>query len=346
MRVGQVMTRQVEAIGPDATIHEAAEKMRILDVGPLPVVEGKRVIGMITDRDITVRVTAEGRDPVTARVRDAMTTIVIGCGEDDDVAEAARLMEEHQIRRLPVLGRDKELVGIVSLGDIAITTGDDRLTGETLERISEPAKPELETVTTGQTATTGRAEGTDRDRGAPDRAGLRTVAGLFADRAQAEHAIEHLRRAGVDPGRVSVITKDPAYAREVASDTGAKVAGSTATGAGLGAILGGAAGWLVGIGALAIPGIGPVIAAGPIAAALGVAGTTAAVGAAGGAVAGGLVGALTGWGFSESEAREYEKRVAQGDILVTVEADGRIARLAEDVFRRDGADHVAGKAAA
>ncbi len=340
MRVGQVMTRHVEAIGPDATIHEAAEKMRALDVGPLPVVEGKRVVGMITDRDITVRLTAEGRDPVTARVRDAMTREVIGCKEDDDVAEAARLMEEHQIRRLLVLGRDQELLGILSLGDIAITTGDDRLAGETLERISEPAKPELETVAPG------RPSGAERDRSAPSHAGHRMVAGLFADRRQAEQAIEDLRHAGIDPGRVSVITKDPSAAREVAGNTGARVAGSTAAGAGLGAILGGAAGWLVGIGALAIPGIGPVLAAGPIAAALGVAGTTAAVGAAGGAVAGGLVGALTGWGFSESEAREYEKRVAAGEILVTVEADGQIARLAEDIFRRDGADRVAGRAAA
>jgi CBS domain-containing protein len=340
MRVGQVMTLHVETIGPDATIQEAAEKMRALDVGPLPVLEEGRVIGMITDRDITIRLTAEGRDPVTARVRDAMTREVIRCAEDDDVTEAARLMEQHQVRRLLVLGRDQHLVGIVSLGDIAITTGDDRLTGETLERISEPAQPAMEVVALG------RSERADRDDDRTDRPGRRIVAGLFGDRSHAEQAIADLRRAGVDAGRVSVITKDPGYAREVAGDTGAKVAGSTAAGAGLGALLGGAAGWLVGIGALAIPGIGPVIAAGPIAAALGGAGTTAAVGAAGGAVAGGLVGALTGWGFSESEARDYEHRVKDGDILITIEAEGRIARAAEDVLRRDGADRVAGKRAA
>jgi CBS domain-containing protein len=376
MRVGHVMTHDVETIGPDGTIREAAEKMRSLDVGLLPVVDGKRVIGMITDRDITVRITADGRDPDTSRVREAMSEGMIGCHEDDDVAEAARLMEEHQIRRLPVLGRDKELVGILSLGDIAITTGDEQLTGETLERISEPAKPEIHTMATGRSATetdpvvarqsatetqtvatgrsatdtrttaTGRTRADDRKRHDSDRSGRRMVAGLFADRTRAEQAIEDLRREGIDPGRVSVITKDPSYAREVAGDTGAKVAGSTATGAGLGALLGGAAGWLVGIGALAIPGIGPVLAAGPIAAALGVGGATAAVGAGVGAAAGGIVGALTGWGFSESEARDYESRVAHGDILVTVEGDGEVAHIAEDVFHRDGADRVAGKRAA
>jgi CBS domain-containing protein len=343
MRIGQVMTLGVEGIGPDATIQEAAEKMRTLDVGPLPVLEEGRAIGMITDRDITVRLTAEGRDPLTARVRDAMTPAVISCNEDDDVTEAARLMEQHQVRRLLVLGRDQHPVGIISLGDIAITTGDDRLTGEALERISEPAKPDLELLSVGHPE---RRPPGDRSDDSSDQPGRRIVAGLFADRSHAEHAIADLRAAGVDPSRVSVITKDPAYAREVASDTGAKVAGSTAAGAGLGALLGGAAGWLVGIGALAIPGIGPVIAAGPIAAALGVAGTTAAVGAAGGAIAGGLVGALTGWGFSESEAREYEDRVKAGDILITVEADGQIARRAEDLLRQDGADRVAGRRAA
>jgi hypothetical protein len=114
-----------------------------------------------------------------------------------------------------------------------------------------------------------------------------------------------------------------------------------ASGAGLGAILGGAAGWLVGIGALAIPGVGPIVAAGPIAAALGVAGTTAAAGAGVGAVAGGLVGALTGWGFSESEARAYQQGVERGDILVAVELpDDEDAGRAEDILKRHGGDRV------
>jgi len=175
---------------------------------------------------------------------------------------------------------------------------------------------------------------------------IRRVAALFERREEAQRALEDLRGAGIDPGRVSVISKDVARAREVAGDTGAQVASGTATGAGLGLLLGGVAGWLIGVGALAIPGIGPVIAAGPIAAALGIAGTTAAAGAGAGAVAGGLVGALTAWGFSESEARDYEARIARGDILVTAEVDEWLARRAESILRDDGADDVATRKAA
>ena len=111
-------------------------------------------------------------------------------------------------------------------------------------------------------------------------------------------------------------------------------------------LFGGVTGWLIGVGALAIPGIGPIIAAGPIAAALGVAGTTAAAGAGAGAVAGGLVGALTSWGFSESEAREYESRVQHGDVLIAADVDEAIAPRAEEILRKDGADRVTSRKAA
>jgi len=167
------------------------------------------------------------------------------------------------------------------------------------------------------------------------------VAGLFESQAMAQRAIEDLRTATVDAGRVSVIARDKERARDVAEQTGAEVATGAATGAGLGAILGGAAGWLVGIGALAIPGIGPIVAAGPIAAALGVAGTTAAAGAGVGVVAGGIVGALTGWGFSESEAKAYQDGIERGDLLLAVEVpDGDDAGRVEDIFKRDGGDRV------
>jgi CBS domain-containing protein len=96
---------------------------------------------MLTDRDIAVRAVAEGRDPKTARVRDAMTPEVVYCFEDQDIQEAARLMKDKQIRRLVVLDRDKRLAGILSLGDLAVDTGDEKLAGETLERVSEPAMP-------------------------------------------------------------------------------------------------------------------------------------------------------------------------------------------------------------
>jgi hypothetical protein len=171
---------------------------------------------------------------------------------------------------------------------------------------------------------------------------MKVVAGLFESQTTAQRAIEDLRTLGIDPGRVSVIARDKEQAREVANQTGAEVATGTATGAGLGAILGGAAGWLVGIGALAIPGIGPIVAAGPIAAALGVAGTTAAAGAGVGVVAGGIIGALTGWGFSESEAKAYQDGIERGDLLLAVEvADSNDeAGRVEDMFKRDGGDRV------
>jgi CBS domain-containing protein len=141
MQVSEVMTRDAECIGPDATLQQAAEKMKSLDVGSLPVCDNDRLVGMLTDRDITVRSVSDGHDPRTDRVRDAMTPKVIYCSEDQDVTEAARLMKENQVRRLPVLNRDKRLVGIVSLGDLAVETHDEQLAGSTLEAVSEPSRP-------------------------------------------------------------------------------------------------------------------------------------------------------------------------------------------------------------
>ena len=175
---------------------------------------------------------------------------------------------------------------------------------------------------------------------------MRTVAGIFENGNEAQRVLEDLRRAGIEPEHISVLTHDPAKAREIVSDTGAQVASGTATGAGLGLLLGGVAGWLIGVAALSIPVVGPIIAAGPIAAALGLAGTTAAAGAGAGAVAGGLVGALTAWGFSESEAREYESRVKEGGILVAAEIEERGVERAEAILRDAGAEHIATRRAA
>jgi len=139
MRVSEVMTRGAECISPDASLQEAAGRMNALNVGSLPVCDNDRLAGMITDRDVTVRATAGACDPCSTRVRDVMTTGIVYCFEDQDVSEAGRLMEENQIRRLAVLNRDKRLVGIVSLGDLAVKTGDKGLSGKTLEQVSEPA---------------------------------------------------------------------------------------------------------------------------------------------------------------------------------------------------------------
>jgi CBS domain-containing protein len=144
MQVKDVMTRGVECTGPEASLQEAADRMRQLDIGPLPVCEGDRLVGMITDRDITIRCTAEGKHPAQGRVRDAMTPDVVYCFEDQDVSEAASQMRDRQIRRLVVLDRNKRLAGIVSLGDLALETGDKELAGSALEGISQPGEADVE----------------------------------------------------------------------------------------------------------------------------------------------------------------------------------------------------------
>jgi len=141
MQVKEIMTRSVEVIEPDRPLTEAAQLMREFNIGPLPVSEEGRLVGMLTDRDIAVRSTAQGEDPARERVRDVMTPEVIYCFEDQSVAQAARMMREYKVRRLVVLDRDKRLVGIVSLGDLAVEAHDDELVGNTLEGVSEPAEP-------------------------------------------------------------------------------------------------------------------------------------------------------------------------------------------------------------
>lgn len=142
MRIRDVMTQGVECVRPDDSIAGAAERMRNLNVGSLPVCgDHDKLVGMITDRDITVRATAAADNPSNTWVRDVMTPDIIYCFEDQDVSEAAQLMEEKQVRRLVVLNKDKRLVGIISLGDLAVKNSDERLSGEVLERVSEPAVP-------------------------------------------------------------------------------------------------------------------------------------------------------------------------------------------------------------
>jgi CBS domain-containing protein len=136
-RIRDIMTRQPRVIQPDATVADAAAMMRRLDVGALPVCDGSRLIGMLTDRDITTRSTADGRDPHLTPVRDVMSPGVAWATEDDLVDEAVRIMREHQIRRLPIVDERHSLVGVVSLGDLATEIGDDEVSGDTLERISE-----------------------------------------------------------------------------------------------------------------------------------------------------------------------------------------------------------------
>ena len=142
MQLKEIMTRNVEVIRPESTVAEAAEKMKSLDVGPLPVCDGERLVGMVTDRDITLRATADGKDPNTTRVLDVMTPEVFYCYDDQDIAAAALTMEEKQIRRLPIVDRNHRLVGIISLGDLAVDAEDESLSGEVLTEVSTPSRPE------------------------------------------------------------------------------------------------------------------------------------------------------------------------------------------------------------
>jgi CBS domain-containing protein len=138
MKVNEIITHDPQVIRPETALIEAAQKMKSMDIGMLPVCDGDRLVGMITDRDIAVRGVAQGYDPKTARVQEVMTPEVIYCFDDEDVKDVAKKMEEKQVRRLPVLNREKRLVGIVSLGDLAVRTGKEKLAGEVLERVSEP----------------------------------------------------------------------------------------------------------------------------------------------------------------------------------------------------------------
>ena len=138
MKISAILTPDPQCVSPEAALTQAARKMKLLDVGIMPVCANDRLVGTITDRDIVIRAVAAGSNPNTTCVQEVMTRDLFYCFDDEEVIEAARLMEERQIRRLPILNRNKRLVGIVSLGDLAIRTHEERLVGEVLECISEP----------------------------------------------------------------------------------------------------------------------------------------------------------------------------------------------------------------
>jgi CBS domain-containing protein len=141
MQIRDIMTREVEVVAVDAPVRDAAAKMKQLDVGAIPVCDGQKLTGVLTDRDIAVRLAAEGRNPAETRVSEIMTRDLYYCFEDQDVEEAATVMEAGQIRRLPILDQDRQLVGIISLGDISVRSDEKKAAGEALEGISEPAAP-------------------------------------------------------------------------------------------------------------------------------------------------------------------------------------------------------------
>lgn len=139
--VKDVMTPQAEVASPDDTVEEAAVTMKTLDICVLPVCDEEGMVGILTDRDIVVRVVGEKRDPKAMRVGEAMTPNIVYCFEDDSLDKVATLFSDHQIRRLPVLNRERELVGIVSLGDLAVHGEDRDRTNAAFEEVSQPSRP-------------------------------------------------------------------------------------------------------------------------------------------------------------------------------------------------------------
>ena len=143
MKVSEAMTRNVLLANPEETIQEAASTMASLDAGVLPVGEKDHLIGIITDRDIAIRGIAQGKGP-EAKVRDVMSKDIKYCFDDQDVEEVTRNMADIQVRRLPVINREKRLVGILSLGDIAISR-DGKRAGDALRGISRPGGEHTQT---------------------------------------------------------------------------------------------------------------------------------------------------------------------------------------------------------
>jgi CBS domain-containing protein len=142
MKLSEIMTRDVEIIQPDDSLQLAAKKMKDRNIGFLPVCDGGTLMGVLSDRDLTVRALAEGMDVNIMLSRDLMTTPAVFCFDDQDVSEAAQIMEQNQIRRLVVVSReDQSLVGVVSLGDLARVTSTD-MSGKVLKEVSAPEASE------------------------------------------------------------------------------------------------------------------------------------------------------------------------------------------------------------
>ncbi len=138
MKLSEIMTRDVIVVQPDDNIETAAKKMREHNIGFLPICDGDKLLGVLSDRDISSRVVADGKNPKTVASHEAASRPVIYCFEDQEVGDAAKIMHDQQIRRLVVLDRNsRKMVGVISLGDIA-TNSAEEISGEALQGISKP----------------------------------------------------------------------------------------------------------------------------------------------------------------------------------------------------------------
>ena len=137
---GDVMTRNLVVAQPDDTVASVAKQMKEWDVGPIPIVEDtvtKKLVGVVTDRDLAMKVVAEGKDPNTTKVREVMTEDIVTCGENDDIQETMEAMSQHQLRRILVVDAENNLVGIIAQADIATRMDKPEKTGEVVKEISE-----------------------------------------------------------------------------------------------------------------------------------------------------------------------------------------------------------------
>lgn len=216
MKLKEFVNSRVEMVEPSATLQRAAKKMSELNVGSLPVCDNGQLVGMITDRDITIRAVARGSDPAVATVSEVMTPDVLWCFEDEDVEEAARTMRDHQVRRIMVLNEAKELVGITSLGELATATGDRLLAGETLQAVSEESRKfrqsdvDVEEADGNEEPNAGSGEGGANET---------RVTGILDGIESAKAAIEELKSAGFANRSILVAMSDPSIQESFPEET-------------------------------------------------------------------------------------------------------------------------------
>jgi len=214
MQLKEFVNSHVETVQSNDTLQRAAEKMRDLDVGSLPVCDGGELVGMITDRDITTRAVAIGSDPARAMVHEVMTPGVLCCSESDEVEEATLIMQKNQVRRILVLNEANELVGITSLGELATITGDRLLAGETLKSVSEESGV-LQEDEAEKEAADGDSD-TEAER-------LETrVTGLLHDREAAKKVIDALKGAGFTERSIFVGIQDESEQESFVRETRAQ----------------------------------------------------------------------------------------------------------------------------
>ncbi|MGQ0505029.1 MAG: CBS domain-containing protein [Myxococcaceae bacterium] len=143
MEIRELMTGVFETLPPTASVRECAERMREIDVGFMPIQDNGKTVGVVTDRDLVLRAIADGMDPSKTPLQQVMSGDLVSCHEQDDVQEAMELMEQNQVRRLLVLDGNDQLVGILSLGDLATALDGESMGGEVLGRVSDPSSPAL-----------------------------------------------------------------------------------------------------------------------------------------------------------------------------------------------------------